>query len=88
MLRITSVEKGPLDLLLIVEGRVLGPWVSELEAAVMQAVDAAPGRVFIDIAAVSFVDASGVALLRRLLDQGVGLHAVSPFVHELLNVKP
>jgi anti-anti-sigma regulatory factor len=87
MLRITPVEKDPGDLLLVVEGRVLGPWVAELETVAAQAMDSVPGRVFIDIEAVSFVDASGVKLLHRLLDQGVGLQAASPFILELLHLK-
>jgi hypothetical protein len=86
MLRITTVKKGPSDLLLIVEGKVLGPWVGELEATAAQAMDSVPGRVFIDIAAVSFVDASGVKLLHQLMDQGVGLQAASPFILELLHL--
>lgn len=86
MLKITSVQKGPDDLLLIVEGRVLGPWVEELEVAVTQALASATGRVVIDIAAVSYVDADGLMLLQRLRAEGVALQAASPFVHQLLNL--
>ncbi len=87
MIRITSVQKGQSDRLLIVEGRVLGPWIEALDVAVQQAMASAPGRVLIDIAAVSFVDAGGVRLLRRLMAQGVKLQAASPFLLELLNIE-
>lgn len=86
MLRITSVKQGPSDLLLIVEGRVLGPWVTELETVLMRALESVPGQVAIDVAGVSFVDADGVLLLQRFLTQGVALQAASPFIYELLKL--
>ncbi|MBL1264084.1 hypothetical protein [Candidatus Methylomicrobium oryzae] len=87
MLRITLIENNPNEPLLIVEGKVLGPWVAELEAAVARAQDSSPGGLSLDIAAVSFVDARGIALLHRLLGQGVRLRAASPFVLELLHMQ-
>lgn len=87
MLRITPVEKASAEILLIVEGRLVGPWVAELETAAIGAGSIA-GFVSIDISAVSFVDARGLKLLHRLMGQGVALQAVSPFVQELLNTNP
>ncbi|MGR9074220.1 MAG: STAS domain-containing protein [Gammaproteobacteria bacterium] len=88
MLRITPVWQETSDLCLIVEGRVLGPWVGELETSVRQAMNKTSGRVLIDLSAVSYVDSSVVELLRRLFDRGVVLQAASPFVLELLNSTP
>jgi anti-anti-sigma regulatory factor len=87
MLRITPIKNDPNELILVVEGRMLGPWVAELEAAVARTRDSSPDDVFLDIAAVSFVDACGIALLHRLLRQGVRLRGASPFVLELLHMQ-
>lgn len=87
MLKITSVENASAERLLVVEGRLTGPWVKELETAV-SGVGTLPGCMYIDVAAVSFVDTRGIRLLHRLMNQGVVLQSVSPFVQELLNMKP
>lgn len=87
MLRITPIENEPNGLLLIVEGRVLGPWVAELEAAVARAQVSSSNVVTLDLAAVSFIDAGGVALLHLLLGQGIRLRAISPFILELLHTQ-
>lgn len=87
MLRITRVEKTSAETLLIVEGRLVGPWVAELKTA-MGDVDSGPEHVTIDLSAVSFVDARGLKLLQQLKAQGVVLHAVSPFVEALLIKEP
>ncbi len=87
MLRITRVEKASAETLLIVEGRLVGPWVAELKNAVIGA-DTEPEHVTIDLSAVSFVDARGLKLLHQLMAQGVVLHTVSPFVQALLIKEP
>lgn len=68
----------------VLEGRLVGPWVAELQAAVMAA-GSLPGRVHLDLSGVHFVDAQGLTLLHRLQDQGVVLQTLSPFIQELLN---
>lgn len=86
MLKITSVDKASSERLLVVEGRLVGSWVSDLETAVSGASNL-PGCMYIDVAAVTFVDAKGLKLLQRLMNQGVALQSVSPFMQELLNMK-
>lgn len=83
MLRITQIQSAPDEVRLILEGRLLGPWVEELQAAVMTARSSA-GSMCLDLSGVHFVDAEGLTLVRRLLEQGVGLRDASPFVQELL----
>lgn len=83
MLRITSTDRTAAGACLVCEGRLVGPWIAELQAAVM-AVSLA-GRVRLDLSAVHYVDAEGLTLLHQLKDQGVVLQEVSPFVQELLN---
>jgi hypothetical protein len=41
----------------------------------------------LDLAAVTYVDAAGVELLRDLIAEGVEIAACSSFVHELLQLK-
>lgn len=82
MLRITPSTKPAVAMELVLEGRLAGPWVAELQTAVSAA---DPSGLHLDLSGVRFVDAEGLTLLLRLRDQGVVLHAVSPFVHELLN---
>lgn len=84
MLRISRVPNHDATATLRVEGKLVGPWVSELkEACVEQA--AADGAVRLDLSAVSFVDAAGVKLLRELLGREIKLSACSQLVAELLN---
>ena len=87
MLRITPATRPAVATHLVLEGRLVGPWVEELQAAVMAA-GSLPGRVHLHLSGVHFVDAQGLALLHRLQDQGVILQTPSPFVQELLNTSP
>ena len=87
MLRITRTENAEGEINLIVEGRLVGAWVTELQSAVIKA-GPVPTHVYLDLSGVHFVDARGLALLHRLLNQGVALQAVSPFVQELMNTRP
>ncbi len=86
MLRITPATRPAVATHLVLEGRLVGPWVAELQAAVMAA--GSLSRVHLDLSGVHFVDAQGLALLHRLQDQGVILQTPSPFVQELLNTSP
>jgi ABC-type transporter Mla MlaB component len=82
MLRITK-KLATEEPCLVLEGRLIGDWVAELEAAV-------EGRseVFhLDLSRVRFVDARGLALLHRLRSEGVVFQAVSPFVAALLSTR-
>jgi ABC-type transporter Mla MlaB component len=87
MLRITRTEKAEAEINLIVEGRLVGAWVSELQTAAMEA-DSENTRVHLDLSGVHFVDALGLALLHRLLNQGIVLQGVSPFVQQLMKTSP
>ena len=87
MLRITRSETAEAEINLIVEGRLVGEWVAELQTVLMET-DFVSTRVSLDLSGVHFVDTQGLALLHRLFNQGVALQAVSPFVQELLNTSP
>jgi anti-anti-sigma regulatory factor len=86
MLRITWVAGSDAAPVLKLEGKLLGPWVSEVREAWAQAA-ARSGRIRLDLSAVSFVDAAGAQLLRELRRQGLTFAACSPFVAELLHLE-
>lgn len=64
-------------------GRLAGEWVAELKRACAMAC-AAHKRVILDFADVVFVDRSGAALIRSLLNEGTSLINCSPFITEQL----
>lgn len=88
MLRIThrllpvTAESAERHDLLVLEGALSGPWVSELEIAATSA--SAASRVCLDLSRVHFVDDAGLQLLQHLVSEGAAVQSVSPFVHELL----
>ena len=71
--------------LLVLEGTLSGPWVSELET--VAATHSEGGSLSLDLSRVHFVDPTGLRLLLRLLANGARLHSASPFVHELLHTR-
>lgn len=77
MLKITSQRDAKVGspLTLVLEGRLAGPWVEELQAS-WQALSANEhNRVVINLADVTYIDADGKALLVRLWRQGAELQA-------------
>ena len=83
MLRITVVESSARAVTLRVEGRVAGPWVEELRTTCNVHTGPDPVQLYLELEDVSFVDASGVAYLKQLREQGVEFFRVSPFLTEL-----
>lgn len=82
MLRISHKRLTAKEVLLVVEGELLGPWVRELERACEPFVGNGR-RLELDLSQVLFADRAGVALLRSLSRQGVALEC-SNFLAELL----
>ena len=62
-------------MLLVVEGRLAGPWVKELEIHCLEMSENQQQCVMIDLTNVTFIDAEGKALLTRLWQEGVELRA-------------
>jgi anti-anti-sigma regulatory factor len=67
-----------------VEGRLAGAWAHELSRVTTAALAEGYG-LSLDLADVTFVDATGVRLLRSLRARGVELVSCSSFVLTLLN---
>ena len=83
MLRITPTEIANHHITLRLEGRVAGPWVTELWKACEKVLG--EGRALVlNLAEVSFLDPAGVTLLAQVRSRGVELAECSPFVAEQL----
>jgi anti-anti-sigma regulatory factor len=83
MLRITPIESGNDQVVLRVEGRLSGPWVSELGEACEKALSAG-NALMLNLAEVSFLDGAAIALLTSIQGRGVKLVDCSMFVSEQL----
>ena len=82
MLRIDVIERENRAVLLL-EGRLVGAWVGEVRRSCGEAL-ARSAAVTLDLAAVSFVDAAGIGLLRELASREITLANTTPFVAEQL----
>lgn len=83
MLKIS--QAGPVNraVVLRLEGRVVGPWVSELKNSCEEVLT--EGRLLhLHLADVEFMDTQGVALLSTLRARGVVLLECPPFAAEQL----
>jgi len=85
MLRINQDLRGSTRPALILEGRLVGPWVQELRRAVADL--GADARSVLDLRGLQFADAEGVALLRRLRESGMEIVDASTFITSLLGVR-
>jgi hypothetical protein len=75
MLRLRTVST-PDATLLVLEGRLMGPWVDELAQCWERLRDEKPeGPIRVALDGVTFVSAAGRALLARLYDDGALLTA-------------
>ena len=83
MLRITSVEGGNQKVVLRLEGRVSGPWVSELGEACQKVLNVGKTLV-LNLAEVTFLDVDAIELLKSIQKRGVELADCSMFVTEQL----
>ena len=83
MLRITPTESSTRQITLRLEGRIAGPWVTELWKACEKNFGEEQSLV-LNLAEVSFLDPAGVTLLTKFRSRGVELADCSPFVREQL----
>jgi hypothetical protein len=83
MLIISQPGKAGQSLTLELEGRVIGPWVGELQLVCSELLSL--GRVLnLDLSNVTYADAEGAKLLADLKSRGVTLKSCSPFINEQL----
>jgi anti-anti-sigma regulatory factor len=74
MLKIT-IRPDARSTRLELEGRLVGPWVKELDRCWHTVSDVPPGDLIVDLTAVTYVDAEGKQLLTSMWQQGAKLHA-------------
>lgn len=74
MFKITRQQDGPTTTL-VIEGRLAGPWVAELESCWRGTPGSSGSRLRVDLTGVTFIDAEGKALLSRMWQEGAILHA-------------
>ena len=86
MLKITEIRRNDSGRTFKLEGKLLDPWVNELRRVCVQPLDRLE-QVGLDLAAVTFVNAAGVELLRELIRQGIVITQCSAFVAELLHAE-
>jgi len=73
MLKITLQIESDI-IILVLEGRLTGPWVRELELCLRSADGTPPSHpVRVDLSSVTFIDAEGKALLTRMCREGAQL---------------
>ena len=83
MFRITSQPTGPHETRLVLEGRLVGEAVDELRR-IARETSAQGRRIALDLAALRYSDAAGIALLRELIEDMAELQRASAFVSALL----
>jgi hypothetical protein len=83
MLKISQNPPRQGRALLVLEGRLVGPWVAELRGATAGAAGG-PHELELDLAGVTFADEDGVAALRALGQSGARLTGASGFLTALL----
>jgi len=78
MLRVTVSDDSGLVVLKL-EGRLVGPWVGEVEKAWKSATNTGKQQhVAVDLCGVTFVDNAGKELLSRMHQAGANLSALGP----------
>ena len=84
MVRIHKIAESPSVTTLSAEGRIVAEWVAVLEHECREALRATP-RVQLDLAAVTFINARGIEVLRRLVTEGVAVVNCREFIGTLLS---
>jgi len=83
MLKISQIGPANHTVTLRVEGRIVGPWVAELQHSCEEVLR--DNRTLkLHLADVEFMDPQGVALLSSLRSRGVALLECPPFAAEQL----
>ena len=84
MLRIYIHDEVPVTSF-VLEGKLVGPWVKELEKHWESAVAATTSRtMLVDLSDVSFIDAEGRALLTRMRQKGVRLLSTGILINAIV----
>jgi anti-anti-sigma regulatory factor len=83
MLRITRQPIDEKTILLKLEGKLLGPWIEEMQCSINGSVSS----VTLDLSALTFADSAGIQVLADLIRHGAKLTACSGYVAALLQME-
>jgi anti-anti-sigma regulatory factor len=83
MLRITKEPIDESTILLKLEGKLLEPWIEEIE----RSINGSANTVKLDLSALTFADAAGIHVLADLVRHGAKLTACSGYVAALLQME-
>jgi len=83
MLKISQIDSGNHVIILRLEGRIAGPWVTEMRKACERFLDDRK-PLKLDLMEVSYADQTGLSALSSLGSRGVELTECSPFLAEQL----
>lgn len=83
MLRMTVADTTEQTTTLRLEGRIVEGWTQELRRACIELLALTPGLV-LDVEMVTFIDETGIEMLRHLKRNHVRIVGCSMFVSELL----
>ena len=85
MLRIYIHDDVPVTSL-VLQGKLVGPWVRELEKCWSGALATNPSRtMLVDLADVNFIDAEGRALLTRMRAKGARLLSAGVLINAIVD---
>ena len=84
MLRIYIHDEVPVTSF-VLEGKLVGPWVEELERGWESALAANPSRMMlVDLFDVSFIDSEGRSLLARMRQKGARLLSTGVLINAIV----
>jgi ABC-type transporter Mla MlaB component len=83
MLRIYIHDQVPVTSF-VLEGKLVGPWVKELEKHWESLAANVSRTMLVDLADVSFIDAEGRALLARMRQKGARLLSTGVLINEIV----
>jgi hypothetical protein len=86
MLMITQSEGGGQTRTLKLEGKLFGPWLSELKSARAGA-RLSPGELCLDLLGLNFIDPEGARFLAELIRDGASVVGCSGFIAEMLRLE-
>ena len=85
MLRITEISDDGEEIVMKLEGKVIGVWVDDLKRVCLFHRDERNRAVVLDFSGVTFVEARGLEMLKDLKGDRVRIVNCSPFINSLLS---
>jgi len=85
LLRITEISDDGEEIVMKLEGKIIGVWVDDLKRVCLFHRDKRGRVVVLDFSGVTFVEARGLEMLKDLKSDRVRIINCSPFINSLLS---